>query len=310
MLAVCGAARRRCVYGRRRVLAESQRFVDLGKPRSIWAVGAIHADIDRLRGVHAALAARFRVGDRIVYLGNMIGRGAATIETLDELLAFRRMVLASRCACAGDVVYLRGGQEEMWRSLLQLQFAPNPAEVLDWMLRQGAGATLAAYGGDPAHGFAAARGGAVTLTRWTQGLRAAFYARPGHEQLFSALRRAAHVGQPHVDSPNDKLLNVGGPTSFGADRPLSGPLFVCAGVDPSRPFALQGDRFWWGAAGFARMAAPFSGFARVVRGYDPGKGGAQAGDFHATLDGGCGFGGPLVCAGFDAAGQIIDSFQV
>ncbi|HRJ60421.1 MAG TPA: hypothetical protein PKZ99_04490 [Azospirillaceae bacterium] len=286
-------------------MAESQRFVDLGKPRRIWAVGAIHAEADRLRGVHAALAARFCVGDRIVYLGNMIGRGAAVIETIDELLAFRRLALAARGACVDDVVYLRGGQEEMWRSLLQLQFAPNPAEVLDWMLGQGVAATLAAYGGDPAQGFAAARGGAVSLTRWTQGLRAAFYARPGHEQLFSALRRAAHVGQPH-----DARANGGEAAPLGAARPLSGPLFVCAGVDPSRPFALQGDRFWWGAAGFARMEAPFSGFARVVRGYDPGKGGAAAGDFHATLDGGCGFGGALVCAGFDSAGQLIDSFQV
>lgn len=286
-------------------MADSQRFVDLGKPRRVWAVAAIHADVGRLRGAHAALAARFRVGDRIVYLGNMIGRGAAAIETLDELLAFRRLVLATRCACADDVVYLRGGQEEMWRSLLQLQFAPNPAEVLDWMLRQGVGATLAAYGGDPAHGFAAARGGAVTLTRWTQSLRAAFYARPGHEQLFSALRRAAHVGPPHAN-----LSHAESPESPDVGAPLSGPLFVCAGVDPSRPFALQGDRFWWGAAGFVRMEAPFSGFARVVRGYDPAKGGAQAGDFHATLDGGCGFGGPLVCAGFDSMGQIIDSFQV
>ena len=282
-------------------MAESQRFADLGKPRRIWAVAAIHSEVDRLRGVHAALATRFRVGDRIVYLGNMIGRGAAVIETLDELLDFRRRVLAARCACAADVAYLRGGQEEMWRSLLQLQFAPNPAEVLEWMLRQGVGATLAAYGGDPAQGFAAARGGAVTLTRWTQSVRAAFYARPGHEQLFSALRRAAHVGPPDNSSQRDSL---------GAAPPASGPLFVCAGVDPARPFAMQGDRFWWGAAGFARLDAPFSGFARVVRGYDPAKGGAQAGDYHATLDGGCGFGGPLVCAGFDAAGQIIDSFQV
>lgn len=286
-------------------MAESQRFADLGKPRRIWAVAAIHGEVDRLRGVHAVLAARFQVGDRIVYLGNMIGRGAAVIETLDELLDFRRRVLAARCACAHDVIYLRGGQEEMWRSLLQLQFAPNPAEVLEWMLRQGAGATLAAYGGDPAQGFAAARGGAVTLTRWTQSVRAAFYAQPGHEQLFSALRRAAHVGPPDVGPPHNSPRG-----RMDAAPSASGPLFVCAGVDPARPFAMQGDRFWWGAAGFARLDAPFSGFARVVRGYDPAKGGAQAGDFHATLDAGCGFGGPLVCAGFDAAGQIIDSFQV
>lgn len=291
-------------------MAESQRFADLGKPRRIWAVAAIHAEADRLRGVHDVLATRFRVGDRVVYLGNMIGRGAAVIETVDELLAFRRRVLATRGVCSGDVAYLRGGQEEMWRSLLQLQFAPNPAEVLDWMLRQGVGATLAAYGGEPAHGFAAARGGAVALTRWTQTLRAAFYAQPGHEQLFNALRRAAHVGPGPAGAAGLSAAKPSEASASGAAHTSNGPLFVSAGVDPARPFALQGDRFWWGAAGFARMDAPFGGFTRVVRGYDPTKAGAAAGDFHATLDAGCGFGGPLVCAAFDGTGQLIDSFQV
>ena len=30
----------------------------------------------------------------------------------------------------GDIVFLRGSQEEMWQKLLELQFAPNPREVL------------------------------------------------------------------------------------------------------------------------------------------------------------------------------------
>jgi hypothetical protein len=278
-------------------MAESQRFADLGKPRRIWAVAAVHADLDRLHGAHAALAARFRVGDRVVYLGNMIGRGPAAVETLDELLDFRRRVLATRGVLADDVVYLRGGQEEIWRKLLQLQFAPNPVEVLEWMLRQGADATLAAYGGVAEQGFAAARGGAVAITRWTQTLRAAFYARPGHEALFNNLRRAAYVGAPDRDA---SCVAV----------PPNGPLFVHAGVDPTRPFAMQGDRFWWGGGAFARIDQSFSGFTRVVRGYDPLKGGAKVGEFAATLDGGCGFGGPLICAGFDASGELIDSFQI
>lgn len=273
-------------------MADSQRFADLGRPRRVWAVAAIHADIDRLAAAHAELVLRFRVGDRLVYLGNLVGYGAAAATTLDALLTFRRRLLAAPGVRAEDVVYLRGRQEEMWRKLLQLHFAPNPAEVLDWMLGQGVGPTLAAYGGVPEHGFAACRGGAVALSRWTQGLRAAFYAHPGHESLFNALKRAAYVGAP-------------------GDPDLSGGLlFVHAGVDLSAPFDRQNDSFWWGAPGFAGLDRPFCGFSRIVRGFDPQRGGAQVGDYAVTLDAGCGAGGPLVCAAFTADGDLADSFQI
>ncbi|NYZ16005.1 hypothetical protein HL658_25990 [Azospirillum sp. RWY-5-1] len=266
----------------------TDKFADLGRPRRIWAVGAIHAQIDRLGGVHELIASRFQPGDRIVYLGNMIGWGTAVIETIDTLLAFRRAVLAAQGAMAGDVVYLRGGQEEMWQKLLQLQFAPNPGEVFDWMLRQGVAPTLAAYGGLAELGMASARGGAMATGRWTQSMRAAMQAHPGHENLFSALRRAAHAG----------------PTEAG------GVLLVSAGVDPSRPFGHQGDSFWWGGAGFARIDEPYGGFRRVVRGFDPARQGLRVSDFTATLDGGCGFGGHLVCGCLSPTGEILDLFQV
>ena len=61
----------------------------------------------------------------------------------------------------------------MWQKMLQLQFAPNPQDVLRWMLAQGVEGTLRAYGGRPEEGMAAAREGAVRLTRWTNGLREA-----------------------------------------------------------------------------------------------------------------------------------------
>lgn len=304
-------------------MSDVQRFADLGRPRRIWAVAAIHADAARLNRLHAALGGRFRVGDRIVYLGNMVGRGAAPLETIDALLAFRRWILSHRGALAGDVVFLRGGQEEMWRGLLQLHFAPNPVEVLEWSLNNGAGPMLAAYGADPAQGFAAARGGAVSATRWTQVLRTAFYGRPGHESLFGALKRAAYVGAP-VDAGSASAAaretaqgtaGEGGNASAGG-----GPLFVHAGIDPSRGFAAQGDRFWWGGRNFAALPSGFCGFSRVVRGFDPIRGGAgktgglRAGDdvghYAVTLDAGCGFGGPLTCCAFTADGQMVDSVQI
>ncbi|WP_029010807.1 hypothetical protein [Azospirillum halopraeferens] len=269
---------------------DKQKFADLGRPRRIWAVGAVHAEAGRLAAVHAAIAAEFRPGDRLVYLGNLIGRGEAVLDTLDEVLGFRRTLLARRGMAATDIVYLRGGQEEMWQKLLQLHFAPNPREVLDWMMRQGLAPTLAAYGGTVEQGMAAARGGTVALGRWTASLRNAMQGRDGHATLFSALRRAAYTGSPEAPEPGGVLL-------------------VNAGIDPSRPFGHQGDSFWWGAHGFARIDAPYGGFARVVRGYDPAGQGVRIGDVTATLDGGCGSGGPLVCGLIAPTGEVLELFQ-
>nr|WP_274390025.1 hypothetical protein [Azospirillum doebereinerae] len=264
----------------------------MGRPRHVWAVGAIHAQPDHLDAMHRAIAQGFRPGDRLVYLGNMIGHGERVADTIDRLLDFRRALLSLRGMLATDIVYLRGAQEEMWQKLLQLHFAPDPRQVLDWMLRQGVGATLAAYGGLPESGMAAARGGTMMLGRWTRELRQAVLARPGHEALFNALRRAAYTGDADVETPEGGLL------------------LVSAGIDPARPLGQQGDAFWWGGSGFARLAEPYGVFRRLVRGFDPARQGVASGPVGLTLDGGCGFGGHLVCARLDSSGELLDLFQV
>ena len=73
-------------------------------------------------------------------------------------------------------------------------------------------------------------------------------------------------------------------------------LFVNAGVDPDRPLESQRDSFWWNGGGFARMSAPYNGYKRVVRGFDRQHPGLEINDFTATIDAGCGFGGPLLAA--------------
>lgn len=263
---------------------DARKFASLGRPRRVWAVAAVHGEAARLRALHDALAERFRVGDRLVYLGGMIGRGPAVGETIDELLYFRRAVLALPGMVANDVVFLRGAQEEMWHKLLQLQFAPDPGAVLRWMLDQGVCATLAAYGGDATRGFQAAREGAVALSRWTNGLRAAMRARPGHDAFAASWRRAA----------------------LTADRGL---LLVHAGVAPGRPLDDQADAFWWNAAGFARLSGPFDGFARVVRGFDPRRAGPTESAHALSLDAGCGFGGPLRAACLSPQGAVLETLE-
>ena len=274
-------------------MVDSQRFIDLGRPRRIWAVAAIHAEVDRLVKLHDDLGTRFRPGDRLVYLGNLIGRGSHALETIEELLMFRKALLAVPGMFETDIVYLRGGQEEMWQKLLQLQLAPSPREIMAWMLSQGVGATLEAYGSGADQASTVARDSARNIARFTGALRETMRKALGHEALFSALKRAAFTGSPEA------------PPEEGE----GGVLLVSAGLDGERPFGAQGDAFWWGGAQFARIDRRYGGFARIVRGHDPAHGGFIMTKHTLTIDAGCGFGGPLVCACLSPSGELLESLE-
>lgn len=262
----------------------TERFVELSRARRIWAVAAVHGDGARLAALHDVIGERFEPGDRLVYLGNLMGGGDVR-ATISEALRFRRSVLAQPpLYLPEDIVYLRGRQEEMWHKLLQVHFAPKPKELLRWMLERGVDATLRAYGGDAVQGAAAADEGMVALTRWTGRLKAAMQAAPGHHAWFSTLRRYAHTGP-------------------------GGVLFVHAGLDPARPLADQRDAFWWESGAFARAAAGYDGFNRIVRGYDPAGGGWAEDGAILTIDGGCGGGGPLYAACLAPDGRLLDRVE-
>jgi hypothetical protein len=251
-----------------------------------WAIGSIHGEAERLVALHDALARRIEPEDNLVYLGNMLGRGLHVAATVHELLLFRRAVLARQLADhCGAIVYLRGSQEEMWHKLLQLQFAPNPAEVFDWMVDRGIGATIEAYGSNIAEGRSASRRGAFVLSQWTNRLRAAVRAVDGHDRLISALKRAACTADHAV-------------------------LFVSAGLDPGRPLAQQTDALWWGSRSFERDDAAYADFRSVVRGFDPQHRGTVIRTHTISLDGGCGFSGTLIAGCIDGEGRLIETIEV
>lgn len=263
------------------------RFHSLGAPARVWAVSAIHGDAARLTALHDEIWTRLEPGDRVVYHGNYAGFGDAPRETIDEILTFRRMFLSRPGATTGDLAYLRGGQEEMWQKLLQLQFAPDPAGALLWMLGNGLSPTLQAYGISPHDGIEACRYGVMAITKWTAKIREHMRRCPGHEIFGNQLMRAAH-------------------TDEAAPYPM---LFVHAGIDQNLPLDQQNDAFWWAGAQFETIADPYKPFEKVVRGFDPEHKGLHLNCVTATIDGGCGFGGSLVCAGFDESGAVLDILE-
>lgn len=267
---------------------KDNRFSSLGTPARIWAISVIHGDVDRLITLHNTLHKHITPGDRLVYLGNYVGYGENSAAAVDEILTFRRMLLSRPGIMCSDIVYLRGRQEEMWQRLLQIQFAPDPTDTLMWMLGNGLSNTLYSYGLSPHDGIEACRMGIMGLTKWTNQIREALRKYPGHETFGTHLTRAAH-------------------TAENTPYPM---LFVHAGLDPDKQLGDQGDTFWWASESFETIESAYLPWQKVVRGYDPTHKGVKTNCVTATIDGGCGFGGSLVCAGFDSSGNIIDILNI
>ena len=264
-------------------MTEPSVFAVLHRTQRIWAISSIHGDVDRLNKLQAVIGGKYLPGDRLLYLGNVLGRGDAVRATVDAMLAFRRVILSRRNMFTHDVVMLRGAQEEMWQRLMQLQFAIDPVEVMDWMLEQGIGSTLEAYGSGQEDAQSAIRQGPMAITRWTAKIRTAFQA-AGHQEWLSSLKHAAYTREATL-------------------------LFVNRGVDPERPLDAQGDEFWWGAHAFDTIDTSYSGFDKVVRGFDPDAKGLVEKPFTISVDSGCGRGGSLLAACIDNDGAVIEIIE-
>ena len=266
---------------------QDKRFVNMRAPNRIWALPAIHGNIEKLTWLHDELLEHIQPGDRLVYLGNYTGYGEQSRECIDELLTFRRLLLSQPGMMCHDIIYLRGTQEEMWQSLLQLPFAPNPTDVFIWMLGNGLSNTLYSYGLSPHDGVEACSSGVMALTKWTNHIRKTIRSNPGHDMFGIQLARAAY-------------------TSIQSEAPL---LFVHSGIDTSKPLEEQSDSFWWSGSDFETIDSEYRPFKKVIRGCDPAHGGIKLNCVTATIDSGCGFGGSLVAAGFDNQGQIFEMLE-
>ncbi|MDF1749898.1 MAG: hypothetical protein P1V34_13585 [Alphaproteobacteria bacterium] len=267
-------------------MSQSDRFTMLRATDRVWAIGAIHGDSSKLMALHDIIAEDIRFGDRVVYLGNYWGYGKDGPGVLEELLRFRNWFLSyDPFRHVDDLVYLRGAHEEMWWKLMQLQFAPNPAEILLWMVERGMGSMMLARGFNPEDGAKQAKEGTLALTYWTNRLRMAARALPGHDALQNSLKRAAYT--------DDGAL-----------------LFVHTGLDIDKPLARQADAFWWAAHSFARINRPYREFRRIVRGYDPDAGGIIEGDYTISVDSGAGRGGRLAAICLGPAGEIEQRVEI
>ncbi|MGB0671447.1 MAG: hypothetical protein ACPGNT_08115, partial [Rhodospirillales bacterium] len=144
--------------------------------------------------------------------------------------------------------------------------------------------TIAAYDSTLEDGIKSAQQGAKALAQWTTTLRDAARRHDGHQALLSNLSHAAYTEDGQL-------------------------LFVNAGIDTAKPLFQQADMFWWGGRDFEFIDRRYFGAKRVIRGYDHRRRGFVMKTATASLDAGCGFGGPLIAACFDGNGEALEVLE-
>ena len=223
-------------------MSNESKFQELNNANKIWAIGSIHSSLESFKSIKKYILSNFYFGDKLVFLGNIIGFGSKSKEIISEVLDLRFHLMAKFHLTNEDIVFLRGAQEEMFSKLLQLQTAPNPIEILEWIFSHGVDQTVISYNFDPNEFREIASQGTIQINKLTTKLNNQISLIAGHKEFFSNLKHAAY-------SDTKELL------------------FVNRGVDISRPLSAQYDCFWWGYQNFALIDKPYNSFKRIVRGY-------------------------------------------
>ena len=218
-------------------------FVELKKSNKIWAIGSIHSNLKSFNSIKDFILKNFEKNDKLVFLGNIIGLGNNSKETLSSVINLRFSLMSKFKLKPESIIFLRGAQEEMFSKLLQLQLAPNPGEIIEWMFDHGVNETIKSYGFSENELKNIASSGTINISKWTTNLNKALHNNPGHMEYFLNLKHAAY-------SYTKKIL------------------FVNRGVDITRPLSAQNDCFWWGFQNFSKIQQPYKTFLRIVRGYE------------------------------------------
>ena len=220
----------------------TSKFSELKNAKKIWAIGSLHSSLDSFQSIKKYVLLNFDYGDKLIFLGNIIGFGTQSREIISEVLNLRFSLMAKFKLQHDDVIFLRGAQEEMFSKLLQLQIAPNPQEIIEWIFSHGVDKTIISYNFDPEEFKKIASQGTIQINKLTAKLNYEISLTPGHKEFFSNLKHAAFTDTKEV-------------------------LFVNRGVDISRPLSAQYDCFWWGYQNFSLINKPYNTFKRIVRGY-------------------------------------------
>ena len=268
-------------------MQKETHFAQILSSGNIWAIGSIHSRAESFESMKDYILKNFKKEDTLVFLGNIIGLGIHSKNTLTSVIDLRNRLMAKYLINPDKIIFLRGAQEEMFLKLLQLQTAPNPHDIVKWMFEHGVDSTVRSYGFNPEELIKISNQGTLAISKFTSKINTSILEQPGHKNYFIQLKHAAF-------SESKKIL------------------FLNRGVDVSRPLSAQNDCFWWGYQNFASLNNSYGTFVRIVRGYKSSNNNKLLNSkknivcslFHQPLDN-----KKIVGGIFNDSGEILDLFE-
>ena len=174
---------------------KASNFVELKETSKIWAIGSIHSNLKSFSAIKKYILDHFTNSDKLIFLGNIIGLGDESKETLSSVIDLRFKLMSKFKLKPESIVFLRGAQEEMFSKLLQLQLAPNPIEILEWMFEHGVNKTIESYGFSENEIKSLASSGTINISKWTSSLNKSIQDNPVHTDYFLNLNSPLYLLQ-------------------------------------------------------------------------------------------------------------------
>ena len=85
---------------------KESNFVELVNPNRIWAVGSIHSNLQAFNSIKNYLIENFTHGDKLVFLGNIIGLGPNTKESLSSFIDLRFYLMSKFTLQPDEIIFL------------------------------------------------------------------------------------------------------------------------------------------------------------------------------------------------------------
>ena len=86
-------------------MAEESNFVEFKNTGRIWAIGSIHSNIKAFNSIKKFIINNFEQDDKLVFLGNVIGLGVSSKETLSSILELRLNLMAKFKIKPSEIVF-------------------------------------------------------------------------------------------------------------------------------------------------------------------------------------------------------------
>ena len=63
-------------------MEDAKRFAIMSGSHRTWAVASIHGESEKLADLHQLIAEKYRIGDKLVYMGNILGVGSKVKDVI------------------------------------------------------------------------------------------------------------------------------------------------------------------------------------------------------------------------------------